>query len=57
MGWKKFAETEKGAAGEVECETHVDGGFFFGIECAVHHEFLHQGQKVNQWYYLEVLKC
>jgi hypothetical protein len=23
----------------------------------VHHEFLCQGQAVNHWYYLEVLKC
>jgi hypothetical protein len=46
MGWKKFAETEKGVAGQVECESHVDG-FFFDIEGAVHHEFLCQGQTVN----------
>jgi hypothetical protein len=38
----------KGAAGQVEYENHVDG--------FVHHEFLHQGQTVNRWYYLEVLK-
>jgi hypothetical protein len=25
---KKFAETEKGAAGQVERESHVDGFFF-----------------------------
>jgi hypothetical protein len=24
MCWKKFAETEKGAAGQVEHESHVD---------------------------------
>jgi hypothetical protein len=28
----------------------------FGIEGVVHHEFLRQGQTVNRWYYLEVLK-
>jgi hypothetical protein len=28
MGWKKFAETEKGAVGQVKCESHVDGVFF-----------------------------
>jgi hypothetical protein len=27
MGWKKFARTEKGAAGEVKHNSHVD--FFF----------------------------
>jgi hypothetical protein len=26
------------------------------IEGVVHHEFLHQGQTVNHWYCLEVLK-
>jgi hypothetical protein len=54
MGWKKFVKTEKGAAGQVECESHVDG--FFDIEGDVHHEFLCQEQTVNQWYYLKVLK-
>jgi hypothetical protein len=29
---------------------------FFDIEGVVHHEFLCQGQTVNRWYYLEVLK-
>jgi hypothetical protein len=29
---------------------------FFDIEGVVHHEFLRQGQTVNRWYYLEVLK-
>jgi hypothetical protein len=24
MGWKKFAKTEKGVAGQVNCESHVD---------------------------------
>jgi hypothetical protein len=28
MGWKKFTETEKGAAGQVEHESHVDVFFF-----------------------------
>jgi hypothetical protein len=54
MGWKKFAETEKSAAGQVERESHIDG--FLVIEGAVHHEFLRQEQTVNRWYYLEVLK-
>jgi transposase len=54
IGWKKFAETEKGAAGQVERESHVDG--FFYIKGVMHHEFLHQGQTMNRWYYLEVLK-
>jgi hypothetical protein len=31
--------------------------FFFAIECVVHHEFICQGQTMNRWYYLEVLKC
>jgi transposase len=30
--------------------------FFFDIERFMHHEILHQGQIVNCWYYLEVLK-
>jgi hypothetical protein len=54
MSWKKFAETEKGIVGQVECESHVYG--FFDIKNVVHHKFLHQGQTVNRWYYLEVLK-
>jgi hypothetical protein len=29
---------------------------FFDIKGVVHHEILHQGQRVNHWYYLEVLK-
>jgi hypothetical protein len=27
MGWKKFAEIEKGAVGQVKHESHVDGCF------------------------------
>jgi hypothetical protein len=27
MGWKKFAKTEKRAAGQVEHDSHVDGFF------------------------------
>jgi hypothetical protein len=30
--------------------------FFFDIKGVVHHEFLCQGQRVNCWYYLKVLK-
>jgi hypothetical protein len=30
---------------------------FSDIEGVVHHEFLHQGQTVNYWYCLKVLKC
>jgi hypothetical protein len=55
MCWKKFAKTEKGAAGQVELESLLPF-FFFYIEGVVHHEFLCQGQTVNCWYYLEVLK-
>jgi hypothetical protein len=55
MGWKTFAETEKGAAGQVQCESHVEG-FFFYNEGVIHHEFLCAGQTVNRWYYLELLK-
>jgi transposase len=29
---------------------------FFYIEGVVHHEFLPEGQTVNRWYYLDVLK-
>jgi hypothetical protein len=39
---------------EIERESHVDG--FFYIKGVVHHEFLHQGQTVTRWFYLEVLK-
>jgi hypothetical protein len=39
MGWKKFAEAEKGAVDRVEHESHVDGFFFFDTKGAVHHEF------------------
>jgi hypothetical protein len=46
MSWKKFAEIEKGAAGQVECESHVDG-FFFDIEGVMHHEFLCQERKTS----------
>jgi hypothetical protein len=52
--WKKFTKTEKGAAGQVKSESHVDG--FFYIKGVLHHEFSCQGQTVNRWYYLEVLK-
>jgi hypothetical protein len=52
--WKKFAETEKDMARHVERESRVEG--FFQIAGVVHHEFLHQGQTLNHWYYLEVLK-
>jgi hypothetical protein len=55
MGWKKFAKTKKVGGGQVECGSHVDS--FFDIEGVVHYEFLCQGQTVNCWYYLEVLKC
>jgi hypothetical protein len=34
MGWKKFAETEKGAAGQVKRERHVDGSFWHRGCCA-----------------------
>jgi hypothetical protein len=54
VGWKKFAKTEKCAVGQVERESHVDG--FANIEGTVHHEFLCQGQTVNRWYCLKVLK-
>jgi hypothetical protein len=42
VGWEKFAENEKGKAGQVERKNHADG-FFFDIEGVVHHEFLCQG--------------
>jgi hypothetical protein len=54
VGLKILAETEKGAAGQVERESHVEG--FLDIEGVVRHEFLRQGQTVIHWYYLEVLK-
>jgi hypothetical protein len=40
---EKCDETDKGAAGQVERESHVDG--FFDIKGVVHHEFLHQGKQ------------
>jgi hypothetical protein len=54
MGCKKYAENEKGTAGQVKRESHVDG--FFDSKDVVHHEFLCQEQTVNHWYYLKVLK-
>jgi hypothetical protein len=51
---KNSPRPKKGVAGQVKRESHVDG--FFDIEGVVHHEFLHQGQTMNRWYYLEVLK-
>jgi histone-lysine N-methyltransferase SETMAR len=54
VGWEKFAETKKGTVGQVEHESHVD--VYFYIEGVVNHEFLRQGQTVNHWYYLEMLK-
>jgi hypothetical protein len=45
-GFKKFAETEKGATDQVERESYVDG--FFYIDAVTHHEFLCQGQTVNR---------
>jgi histone-lysine N-methyltransferase SETMAR len=42
-------------AGLVKCENRV--GSFSYIKGFEHHEFLHQGQIINSWYYLEVLKC
>jgi hypothetical protein len=54
MGWKKFSETEKGAMSLVERESHFDN-FFWHRGCCVSW-ILSQGQTVNCWYYLEVLK-
>jgi hypothetical protein len=33
VGWKKFAETGKGAAAQVEHESHVDGFFTSRVLC------------------------
>jgi hypothetical protein len=33
VGWKKFAETEKGAAHQAESESHVDGFFTTRVLC------------------------
>jgi hypothetical protein len=52
LGWKKFAETEKGAASQVERESHVAG--FFDIEGVAHHKFLRQEQTVITGI---ILKC
>jgi hypothetical protein len=52
-GMENIRRNRKGAADQVERESHVD--FFFNIEAIVHHEFLRQGQTVNRWCYLEVL--
>jgi hypothetical protein len=37
-----------------EHESHVD--FFFDIEGIAHNKFLHEGQAVNRWYYVEMQK-
>jgi hypothetical protein len=50
-GLEKITKTKKGVAGQVEWLT-----VFFYTEGVVHHEFLHQGQTVNRWNYLKVLK-
>jgi transposase len=54
VGLENVAQTEKSASSENECESDVDR--FFYVEGVVHHEFLPQGQTVNRWYYLDVLK-
>jgi hypothetical protein len=54
MGWKKFAETQK--TRQVRSNVNVMLTFFFDIEDVGHYEFLCQGQTVNRWYYLKVLK-
>jgi hypothetical protein len=53
MGGKNLPRPKKGAAGQVKRKSHIDG--FFDID-DVHNEFSHQGQTVNCWYYLKVLK-
>jgi hypothetical protein len=51
---EKICRDQESVAGQVECESHVDG--FLDIESVVHHEFLCQGQTVNRRYYIKVLK-
>jgi hypothetical protein len=47
---EKFAEAEKGVAGQFERESHVDGLFDIeGVVCIIN-------SYVRGWYYLEVLK-
>jgi hypothetical protein len=55
MGWKKFTETEKGVAGQVERESHVDS-FFLTLRVLCIMNSLRLGQTVNRWYYLKVLE-
>jgi hypothetical protein len=42
---------------QVRSNVKVMLAVFFDIKGVVHHEFLCQGQRVNHWYYLEMLKC
>jgi hypothetical protein len=55
MGWKKFAKNEKGITGQVDRESHVDGGFFFLILRILCIMNCYIGHTVNRWYYLRVL--
>jgi hypothetical protein len=43
-------------AGRVRSNVKVMLKFFLDIEVVVHYKFLRQGQTLNRWYYIEVLK-
>jgi hypothetical protein len=54
MGWKNSPRPKK--ARRVSLNVKVMLTFSFYIEGVVHYEFLRQGQTINRWYFLEVLK-
>jgi hypothetical protein len=56
VGWKKFPKTEWDVAGQVKCESHVDGFVFFTSRVLCIMNSYVRGQTVNRWYYFEVLK-
>jgi histone-lysine N-methyltransferase SETMAR len=54
MGWKNLPRPKKERRGRSNVKAMLTVSL--DTEGVVHHEFLHQGQTVNRWYYLEVLK-
>ena len=53
MAVSRFATTKKGADVEIEGQGHADR--FFDFKGLVHHEFVPEGQTVNQHFYQQVL--
>jgi hypothetical protein len=54
VGLENIARPKK--AHQVRSNVKAMLTIFFYAEGVVHHEFLPQGQNVNRWYYLDVLK-